>query len=1094
MSSLPDVRRGAVATSVAVLLLAAAMGAAGAFSAGRPSPSPPLTGAREDPPVGVPPRANASPRSSVPAASTPDWGSQGYTWDPLDNQTVPGVVTPYVGADPSAVAFDPLENSVWVGFGAAIFDAPDYWYNGYGPPIVEVVNATTDRVETVLSTDAQVSAIAYDPANRDMYVATVPINSEYDGAGVLQVFNATSGQLVNASIGVGPAPMGLLYVPATQTIWVSSVAYYDIDVISSATNEVVATLAYDQLYGPWGMAYDPANGDVYVAGVFLSNIYVLNATTGDLLGFSIGDPLDYGYVVYDPVNQLLYAYGAGLMSQGTSLEVISGVTQSPVASITMPDGTRPVAAVVDPTTGNLWVSIESQTLPEVGGDRPHSTGLGAGESVPRTISADTAPGPGDVIEVLASNDTVGPVSLPSESGCWFATLDPTTDEAYFANTYGTQLVPVNVSLGSEDRPLVSLVTAPTDGAWDASDGLAYITDPAGGGLLRIDPVTGTGAGAEIPLGPAAVNGTLTSSPGAIVFAPDVDELLVANQGNDSIWLLNASSGAVIDRTWTLSSNVSALAYDPVSGDVLVGTENATLLTLDPGTGVTTSVANLTASPSSLLLNGNSTIAWATGSGPGGCEGFANGVDLSDGAILQTTTFGGYAGEATFDPAANAVYSASPGSISGGCGGGMNAFNASVGGGANDPHLGISSPATVAYDPANEALYVGGSLSSAGSVQAFNGSTNSSDETPGPIFGVSGAPNFLLATPEFGTVLGLDATDGDVQGITLDPTILAASASPAAVDVGVPFHVEVTVGGGAGGYSYSYAGLPTSCAGGNVSNFSCTPSSAGTYHATVTVTDAVGSTALRLFSVVVVADPTIAVVADPPRVVLGDPVGLFATVGGGLGLLNVTWTFGDGTNGYGESVAHLYTRAGSFLVGAEVRDADGMTASGSVAVEVGVPFSVLAIAAPVALLRGGNVTVNVSADGGVGPYEVEITFGDGNRTSVGLASPGAFVRVVHPYTVAGTFSLDVWVNDSANDSSVTVFLVNVTAPTTHPPPPPPPAASSGPNGAAGLGSPVAEYGLGAAVAAAAAVLGVALVQYFRLPRPKAPGPGPPPNSN
>ena len=88
-----------------------------------------------------------------------------------------------------------------------------------------------------------------------------------------------------------------------------------------------------------------------------------------------------------------------------------------------------------------------------------------------------------------------------------------------------------------------------------------------------------------------------------------------------------------------------------------------------------------------------------------------------------------------------------------------------------------------------------------------------------------------------------ATSGVTQfTVNPAPAITEFELTPATVSVGGSTTIIVTTTGGTGALRYQFTGLPASCSSADSAKFTCVPGATGTYSITLTVTDAVGTTA------------------------------------------------------------------------------------------------------------------------------------------------------------------------------------------------------------------------------------------------------------
>ena len=225
--------------------------------------------------------------------------------------------------------------------------------------------------------------------------------------------------------------------------------------------------------------------------------------------------------------------------------------------------------------------------------------------------------------------------------------------------------------------------------------------------------------------------------------------------------------------------------------------------------------------------------------------------------------------------------------------------------------------------------------------------------------------------------------------------------------------------------------------------------AGTFSATLTVTDGHGGTATNTAAV------TITAANRPPQASIGGPYSgetgqavsfsAAASTDPDGDTLSFAWTFGDGATGSGSGAAHAYATAGSFSAVVTVTDGRGGSSSASTLVTVSA-----ANRAPVAIAGGPyNAKVgepiafnaSASSDPDSDPLTFSWTFGDG-RSRTG-AQPS------YAYGAAGTFTAAVTVSDGrggSNSATATVVVADA-SPTNNRPPL---AHAGGPyNGEAGL---------------------------------------------
>ncbi|MCI4360352.1 MAG: PKD domain-containing protein, partial [Thermoplasmata archaeon] len=187
---------------------------------------------------------------------------------------------------------------------------------------------------------------------------------------------------------------------------------------------------------------------------------------------------------------------------------------------------------------------------------------------------------------------------------------------------------------------------------------------------------------------------------------------------------------------------------------------------------------------------------------------------------------------------------------------------------------------------------------------------------------------------------VDGTGTVVQSslvLAISPTVaVTASASSPSSAPGTAITFQATPANGSGTYrniTWSFGDGAFAYTAATSHRFT-TPSA---YSARVTVVDSNGGAASAT-ATVTVSPIELRVTAPANRTGTGDVLTFVVAASGGAGApYNLTWRFGDGTLGYGASVAHNYSSAGQFLVTVTASDRLGANNSTALpAIEVAAP--------------------------------------------------------------------------------------------------------------------------------------------------------------
>ncbi len=167
---------------------------------------------------------------------------------------------------------------------------------------------------------------------------------------------------------------------------------------------------------------------------------------------------------------------------------------------------------------------------------------------------------------------------------------------------------------------------------------------------------------------------------------------------------------------------------------------------------------------------------------------------------------------------------------------------------------------------------------------------------------------------------------------------------------------------------------------------------------------------------------------PPNALVNSPVTFTAVTTGGTLPYAVSWDFGDGTTGNGDTITHSFTKAQTFQVTETATDLSNpsqtSTDSHSITTFTVLPLSTTFIASTSTPGLGQPVTFTASATGGTPPYTYSISFGDGGTASGNSAT--------HTYSTLGSYVANLTVTDSAIpqasvSASLTINLQSLTPP-------------------------------------------------------------------
>ncbi|MCI4354884.1 MAG: PKD domain-containing protein, partial [Thermoplasmata archaeon] len=146
---------------------------------------------------------------------------------------------------------------------------------------------------------------------------------------------------------------------------------------------------------------------------------------------------------------------------------------------------------------------------------------------------------------------------------------------------------------------------------------------------------------------------------------------------------------------------------------------------------------------------------------------------------------------------------------------------------------------------------------------------------------------------------------------------------------VVFTSEPTGGTSPYTYLWSFGDAATSPS----ENASHTYPAAGHYAANLTVTDQVGASVLRTWTIDAIAPVGVTIQADRPQASVGQTISFTSTPTDGVAPYTYLWTFGDNLTAATRNVSHSYATPGNYHVLLLVHDASGGSASSGLTITV-----------------------------------------------------------------------------------------------------------------------------------------------------------------
>ena len=306
-----------------------------------------------------------------------------------------------------------------------------------------------------------------------------------------------------------------------------------------------------------------------------------------------------------------------------------------------------------------------------------------------------------------------------------------------------------------------------------------------------------------------------------------------------------------------------------------------------------------------------------------------------------------------------------------------------------------------------------------------GASFSSSATGGTLSGTLTA----AGTFTFTVTVTDSAQTTNSRSFTIHVTVATLTVTTASLpngQVGLAYSAGVAASGGVPPYTWAISGLPPGVSGSASGAIGGTPTAAGTYSVSVTVTDSTGTKASQGYTVTISGASLMVTTTSLAGGTVGTAYSAGLAAAGGV--QPYTWAVTGLPAGLSASatgaITGTPTAAGSSSVGVTVTDSKGTTASAGFTLAIA-PATLAVTTSSLSGVVGTAVAGSLAASGGVQPYTWTVS---GLPAGVTASASGALSGTP---TAPGSFTVTVKVTDSAGNTASTSISWSVTLPS--PPP-------------------------------------------------------------
>lgn len=516
-----------------------------------------------------PPAAKSRPSVSSPAVS--------YTLSLINNTLYPGNYLAPEAIFPVAVAYDPVQNEVFVA--------------GEASDTVSVLDDYSNVLIENVTVNSEPTGIVFDSSKSEIFVASY-IDDD------VQVISAKDFQ-VFATIPVGAQPIALAYDNVTGQVWVANDGGSNVTVISDKTNGVVATVNVGE--NPQALAYDSGMDEMFVANSNTNNVSVVSTLTDRLVATIPVGKMPTG-LAYDSGKGEIYVANGNSFN----ISVISDKNNAIVASIAessypLPFGSYPYAVAYDASLGEIFDVNQLADNVSVISDSTNSivSTVNVG-NLPYAIAYDSKRGTMYVVNAFSDNvsvisdvtntvvDTVEVGAVPTG-----VAYDDENDEIYVVNSDSSTVSAISTLNDSIVSTIsVGVGSTPEADVFDSGKNEIFVAESLTSSVCVISGTNNTVV-ADIGVG---------LMPYGLAYDPEKGEVFVTNQESDTVSVISDANDSLVASV-PVGVYPTDLVFDSNRGEVFVGNiDSDNVSVINDRTDTVSGTVGLSSSPEDLVFD------------------------------------------------------------------------------------------------------------------------------------------------------------------------------------------------------------------------------------------------------------------------------------------------------------------------------------------------------------------------------------------------------------------------------------------------------------------------------------------------------------